>query len=83
MKAVLEFNLPEDQSDFEVYSNGPNYHNALRDTFEEVFRPHRKHGYNNPKLEKLAKMRNVSKAIDMLEDMFLEILKERDIKLYE
>lgn len=35
-KAILEFNLPEDQDDFEMAHKGADYHNALF-TFKEAF----------------------------------------------
>lgn len=37
MKAILEFNLPEDQSDYKVYSQAPKYHTVLSD-FSSVLR---------------------------------------------
>ena len=45
MKAVLEFNLPEDKEDLDLTMQASSMHSALWETRQEVFRPARKHGY--------------------------------------
>jgi hypothetical protein len=42
MKAVLEFDLPEDNSDFQAAINGNNYKNAIWD-FDQLLRAEMKH----------------------------------------
>jgi hypothetical protein len=42
MKAVLEFDLPEDNSDFQAAINGNNYKNAIWD-FDQLLRSEMKH----------------------------------------
>ena len=53
MKATLTFNLPEDQSEFDVAVKGRNAHSALSDVRQDIFRPARKHGYSSPLLAQL------------------------------
>ena len=50
MKATLQFNLPEDQSEFNAALKGADALGALFDVRQEVFRPARKHGYSDPNL---------------------------------
>jgi hypothetical protein len=38
MKAKLEFNLPDDQADFEIATSGSKYYCALWDINEMIFR---------------------------------------------
>jgi hypothetical protein len=42
MKAVLEFDLPEDNSDFQAAINGYNYKSAIKD-FDELLRSEMKY----------------------------------------
>jgi hypothetical protein len=42
MKAVLEFDLPEDNSDFQAAINGSNYKNAIWD-FDQLLRSEMKY----------------------------------------
>jgi len=51
MKAKLEFNIPEEQQDFDDALNGWSYKSKLEEVWNKVFRPSRKYGYNNPILD--------------------------------
>jgi hypothetical protein len=42
MKAILEFNLPEENSDFQAAINGQNYKNAIWD-FDQLLRSEMKY----------------------------------------
>lgn len=83
MKAVLQFNLdnPDDRSRFLMASKAIEAYLALNDISEEVFRPHRKFGYQNKELDKLLDNPDVIKAISLLEEQFHDILKMRTIDL--
>lgn len=52
-KCILEYNLPEDKEDLDCALNGAKYKHALWEVGQEVFRPARKHGYPNVKLQLL------------------------------
>jgi|694.fasta_scaffold02549_52 hypothetical protein len=65
MKAIFEFNLPEDQEEFEIYRNSTRLYIAVED-FKNWLRSEIKHG------EKPDKEREIyeyvrDKLIDMLE----------------
>ena len=80
MKATLEFNLPEENEEFLIAQKGELYHAALSKTYEEVFRPARKHGYRDPVLNRLASTDNGQELVALLEVRFLEILDMYEIK---
>lgn len=52
-KCTLEYNLPEDQEDLDCALNGGNYKHALWEVSQEVFRPARKHGYSDARIQSL------------------------------
>jgi hypothetical protein len=84
MKATLEFNLPEDRSEFTLACNGAKYHSAIWDISQEVFRPARKHGYSgNQRLNELLEAPGVSEAIDHLAEIFYRILDEHEVSTDE
>lgn len=61
-KAILEFNLPEEKEEFELANKAAAMSIALFDTRQEVFRPSRKHGYNDPKINEMIEL--INKACD-------------------
>jgi len=50
MKAILEFNLPEDKEDFDFATNGINYYSALVE-FDNWLRSEYKYNGNEPMFE--------------------------------
>lgn len=44
MKAILEFNLPEDREEFEAAVKGLDNKTKIDTLYDEVFRPHLKYG---------------------------------------
>jgi len=90
-KATLKFNLndPDDRSEHKRAVNATNVYIALNEIANEVFRPARKHGYQDSKLNKMIELSGeneegyniVELAIGMLEDKFYEILSSRGIDL--
>jgi hypothetical protein len=45
--------MPEDQYDLETYMNGPKLESLIHRVEQEVFRPARKHGYDNEEIQKI------------------------------
>jgi predicted nuclease of restriction endonuclease-like (RecB) superfamily len=82
MKATLTFNLPEEQQDFDLAIKANALHSAIDRIKNEVFRPHRKHGYNDVELQELIKDPKVLEAISILEEKLFEILNEEDVNIY-
>lgn len=81
MKAILEFNLPEDREDFEIYRKAIDMSITLDDLGNEVFRPARKHGYGGlhaQRLNELIEDEKVAEAISLLEELFYEVKNRRD-----
>jgi hypothetical protein len=50
MKAILEFNLPEDKEDFDFANNGINYYSVLTE-FDNWLRSEYKYNGNEPMFE--------------------------------
>ena len=78
MKATLEFDLPEDREEHEDALNGTKYKGQLDEVWNQVFRPHRKHGYSNQELQKLIddNFEIADKIIEGLIDIYLEVVRE-------
>lgn len=76
-KASFEFVLPEEQEELNMCLKASSYKCALNDIANEVFRPHRKHGYSNPALDTEASY----DIIEILETMFYQILSENEVDL--
>jgi hypothetical protein len=53
MKGILEFNLPEEQDEFELAIHVGKYSTTLFDVRQQVFRPARKHGYSRADIQEL------------------------------
>ena len=65
MKATLEFNI-DDYDDKDMYNcavKGQHYRDQIEEIYQRVFRPNRKHGYDNPILDD-------DKAYDIIEELF-------------
>lgn len=71
MKAILEFNLPEDQDEFRSYQNGPNALVALYDIRETL---RRKIKYANEDISD----ETVAALID-IQDEFFRILTDNNV----
>lgn len=77
---VLAFDRYEEAEELKDALKGGDYHLALWNIAQEVFRPHRKHGYADERLNELNQNAEVNEAIGILESMFYDILKERGIE---
>lgn len=91
MKAILEFDLnePDEEQAHKRAVKSTDAYLALWTTGQEVFRPHRKHGYNDPKIMQWLEHpdEQISNAtyevIERLEEMYYEILHKYSINLDE
>ena len=84
MRATLSFNLDEEEQNFEQSRKGPVAFDCLQQISQEVFRPARKHGYNDPKiaalLEKLGG--EGEDLVGLLEEAFYQILRDHDVTIW-
>lgn len=53
MKAILEFNLPEEQEEYHITQQAFKMHTAFWNIGNDLFRPARKHGYPDQRLHDL------------------------------
>lgn len=79
MKLILKYDIPEEQDEARMALNGVQAQVALGEIHSEVFRPARKHGYSDKKLNKLAK--GNEELIGLLEEKFFEILADRGLEV--
>ncbi len=78
-KAILSFKLPEEQEEFDTARRGINFSIALERVGNEIFRPARKHGYQDAEIQKIVDEHEWATAlIGLLEERFYEILTEED-----
>lgn len=96
MRAKLTFDLsdPDDRNEFTRCTKATDAYIALWDIGQEIFRPHRKHGYSDSRVQELidkcptfktkdGETDYCSEVIEKLEEMFYEILREHGINLDE
>jgi hypothetical protein len=81
MKGILEFNLPEETDEFETAVMAQNIRSAIFDIQQMVFRPARKHGYADSKLQKMVEEKDGEELIGELESIFCEILRQYGVEL--
>jgi hypothetical protein len=53
MKATLTFTLPDDEAEFQAAVDGHKYKAALWEISQRIFRPARKHGYSDTRIQSL------------------------------
>ena len=79
---MVIYTLPEEYAEMKLALRASEYQQALYKVSQEIFRPARKHGYDNTKLQTLMNDNPASfEIVGMLEDMFYEIVKEEGIDL--
>lgn len=74
MKATLSFNLPEERDEFETAVNAGKYRSALFEIAQRVFRPARKHGYPDAKVQNL---------LNKADETTVAIMDDGNCKLYD
>ncbi len=82
MKAILEFNLPEEREDHILAVTASNLVSALSEVREKLFRPVRKHGYPEGNIKKIFNLLDEEKATELiaaLETEFNNILEENEV----
>jgi hypothetical protein len=52
-KGILEFNLPEEQDEFETASKAYQYRIALESIYSDIIRPRIKYGYSETTIDEL------------------------------
>jgi len=83
-KIVIEFNI---ESGFDEKSamralKADTAYNAISDIFKEVFRPARKHGYNDCRINSiLDNSHDADELISLLEERFFKVLMDNNIDL--
>lgn len=72
MKVTLEYNLPEETSEYEDAMNGTKYKIALDEAWNIVFRPGMKHGYYDERLNKLLESKHGQYIYEKLKELYLQ-----------
>lgn len=78
MKAILEFQLPEEKQDHETALNGWRYQYKLDEVWNQVFRPAFKHGYADEELNKLSQSKTGQKLIEKLAELYHQVVNESE-----
>ena len=79
---TLKYKLPEEKIEFELASKGINYHNALWDVANEIFRPICKYGYPSDYSAK-EYFENLSQEEQIIISNFVEKLQTQFYKILE
>ena len=80
MKATLTFDLPDDADAFADAQAGTRYKLALDSIWQEVFRPHYKHGYADAALDQLAGTEAGGQLIDLLAERYQQVLRQYNVQ---
>lgn len=83
MEVTLRFTLPEEQAELTCAQKGTDYHLAMVDMANLIFRPARKHGYTDQKIQALIDKigDDAYELVGLLEDKFYWIVQEFGLKL--
>ncbi len=81
MKAILEYQLPEEMDSYEDAMNGTKMRIALDEVWNQAFRPRHRHGYSNQRLNQLLETEEVAEAMDIIEQIYKDVLTENGIDL--
>jgi len=84
MKVTINYDLDneEDRSSYERHRIAAGACHALWEISQKVFRPARKHGYSDIRIEKLMRSFDDSEElIGLLEELFFEILDDNGVGL--
>ena len=82
MKGILEYSLPEESLEFNRAANSSSAYLALWEIANEVFRPARKHGYENldiPPIEEWTEREQL--IVSKLEKLFYNILELNKVEI--
>ena len=70
MKVILEFELPDEQEEYDTCMNAVDNEIRLNEIWEQVFRPYLKHGYSDQKLTKLVDSKDGQYIMNALIDLY-------------
>lgn len=80
MRVTMSFKLPEDHDEYELAMKGSAASAAIEDIAWNVFRPYRKHGYEDPELRALFEANPVIyDFMSILETKFRAILVDHGV----
>ena len=79
MKLTITFDLPEEKEEYDACIKGMDMSIALFDIANDIFRPARKHGYSDQRLQNLSERE--TEIIGILEEQFYEILRDHKIDI--
>lgn len=87
---TMKFRLPEEREELTHAERGADYHLALWEIAQEVFRPARKHGYPDVRIQSLIErldtlagenQEGATELVSLLEQEFYRILSEKGIEV--
>lgn len=83
-EVILKFKIENSDDEAEVVQalRAEKAFNCLWQISQEIFRPARKHGYSDPKIQAALEGSNGAHLVGLLEDRFYEILREHDLNVY-
>jgi hypothetical protein len=73
MKAILEFNLPEEKEEYFDALNGQKSAVAFTEVWDKLFRPRHKYGYGDDRINELMFDPVVSEIMEFLEKKYLKL----------
>jgi hypothetical protein len=77
MKATLEYSLPEEREEMELAIHGWRFQEAVKEIWQECFRPAFKHGYADKELnDLLEKSDEVARAIELLSEIYRRCVRD-------
>ena len=81
-EGTLKFNLNEEEADFKRAVKATDAYICLWDIANEIFRPHRKHGYPDNRIPPVDEWTDREyKIVEVLEEKFYEILESHGVNL--
>lgn len=72
----MSFRLPEENEAYNDAKNGTKSAIIIEQTWQKLFRPYLKHGYNDEELNKLLQSKNGKLIIEKLMDIYQGVLNE-------
>lgn len=79
--ATLTFQLPDEDAEWKQAAHAQAAYAALWEIAQEVFRPARKHGYMDQRIQAALEAGDGPMLVGLLEEKFYDILREHDVVL--
>ena len=77
---TIKFNLPEESEDLRDAMQGTKMSIFINDVWDQLFRPHFKHGYNDKELQRLSATKDGAKVIELLSEKYNDLLQDSGIE---